>query len=163
MHACQEVRNSSFSGNVAYVRNRWYLFGRNTKQKIIILKFPSVLQPYRKLLATVQVLSFFKKITNKNLKQNLPIFLIFANHNVKKIKNLINKHNLFSCSRFSKRLIKKPQLTILTGKNLCFIEFRVQKFIEIQGWLLLTFFIRLYSQLSSFNSIIVVWKTWFIK
>ena len=29
----------------------------------------------------------------------------------------------------------------------------VQKFIEIQGWLLLTFFICLHNQLSSFNSI----------
>ena len=31
----------------------------------------------------------------------------------------------------------------------------VQKFIEIQGWLLLTFFICFHNQLSSFNSIIV--------
>ena len=31
----------------------------------------------------------------------------------------------------------------------------VQKFIEIQGWLLLTFFMCLHNQLSSFNSIIV--------
>ena len=31
----------------------------------------------------------------------------------------------------------------------------VQKFSEIQGWLLLTFFICLHNQLSSFNSIIV--------
>ena len=31
----------------------------------------------------------------------------------------------------------------------------IQKFIEIQGWLLLTFFICLHNQLSSFNSIIV--------
>ena len=31
----------------------------------------------------------------------------------------------------------------------------VQKFIETQGWLLLTFFICLHNQLSSFNSIIV--------
>ena len=30
----------------------------------------------------------------------------------------------------------------------------VQKFIEIQGWLLLTFFICLHNQLSDFNSII---------
>ena len=35
-------------------------------------------------------------------------------------------------------------------ENLC-----LQKFIEIQGWLLLTFFICLHNQLSSFNSIIV--------
>ena len=40
----------------------------------------------------------------------------------------------------------------------------VQKFIEVQGWLLLTFFICLQNQLRSFNSILVdVWKTWFIK
>ena len=31
----------------------------------------------------------------------------------------------------------------------------VQKFSEIQGWLLLTFFICLHNQLSSFNSVIV--------
>ena len=31
----------------------------------------------------------------------------------------------------------------------------VQNFIEIQGWLLLTFFICLHNQLSSFNSTIV--------
>ena len=31
----------------------------------------------------------------------------------------------------------------------------VQKFIERQGWLLLTFFVSLHNQLSSFNSIIV--------
>ena len=31
----------------------------------------------------------------------------------------------------------------------------VQKFIEIQGWLLLTFFICLQNQLSYFNSVIV--------
>ena len=31
----------------------------------------------------------------------------------------------------------------------------VQKFIEIQGWLLLTFFIYLHNQISSFNAIIV--------
>ena len=31
-------------------------------------------------------------------------------------------------------------LTLLTGKNLCLTEFRVQKFIEIHSWLLLTFF-----------------------
>ena len=42
-------------------------------------------------------------------------------------------------------------LTILTWKNLCLTE----KFIEKQGWLLLTFFICLYNQLSSLNSIIV--------
>ena len=31
----------------------------------------------------------------------------------------------------------------------------LQKFIEIQGWLLMTFFIYLHNELSSFNSIIV--------
>ena len=45
-------------------------------------------------------------------------------------------------------------LTILTWKNLFFAEFST-KFIEIQGWLLLTFFIYLLNQLSSFNSIFV--------
>ena len=42
-------------------------------------------------------------------------------------------------------------LTILTGK----ILFSVQKIIETQGWLLLTFSICLQNQLSSFNSIVV--------
>ena len=37
----------------------------------------------------------------------------------------------------------------------CALLNSVQKFIEIQGWLLLTFFICLHNQLSSFNSIIV--------
>ena len=45
-------------------------------------------------------------------------------------------------------------LTTLTWNNLCFTEFST-KFIEIHGWLLLTFFIYLHNQLSSFNSIIV--------
>ena len=42
-------------------------------------------------------------------------------------------------------------LTILTWKALSLLK----KIIEIQGWLLLTFFICLHNQLSSFNSIIV--------
>ena len=40
------------------------------------------------------------------------------------------------------------------GKT-CALLNSVQKFIAIQGWLLLTFFICLHNQLSSFNSIIV--------
>ena len=41
----------------------------------------------------------------------------------------------------------------------------LQKFVRIQGWRLLTFFICLHNQLSSFNSIIVQMseKMWFIK
>ena len=42
-------------------------------------------------------------------------------------------------------------LTILTWKALSLLK----KIIEIQGWLLLTFFICLHNQLSSFDSIIV--------
>ena len=45
-------------------------------------------------------------------------------------------------------------LTILTSRS-CALLNSVQKFIEIQDWLLLTFFICLHNQLSSFNSIIV--------
>ena len=45
-------------------------------------------------------------------------------------------------------------LTIPHGRT-CALLNSVQKFIQIQGWLLLTFFICLRSQLSSFNSIIV--------
>ena len=45
-------------------------------------------------------------------------------------------------------------LTILTSRS-CALLNSVQKFIEIQDWLLLTFFICLPNQLSSFNSIIV--------
>ena len=40
------------------------------------------------------------------------------------------------------------------GKT-CALLNSVQKFIEMEGWLLLTFFICLHNQLSSFNSIIV--------
>ena len=45
-------------------------------------------------------------------------------------------------------------LTILIGKT-CALLNSAQKFIEIQGWLLLTLFICLHNQLSSFNYIIV--------
>ena len=41
-----------------------------------------------------------------------------------------------------------------SGKT-CALLNSVQKFIEIQGWLLLTFFICLHNQLSSFSSIVV--------
>ena len=51
-------------------------------------------------------------------------------------------------------LFSMVSLTIHTGKNLCFTEV-IQKFIEIHGWLLLTFFMCLHNQLSSFNSTIV--------
>ena len=61
--------------------------------------------------------------------------------------------NISKCK--SNQTMKFGQLTIFTwNKNLCFAGFST-KFIEIQGWLLLTFFICLHSQLSSFNSIIV--------
>ena len=40
-------------------------------------------------------------------------------------------------------------------RRTCALLNSVQKFIEVQGWLLLTFFIGLHNQLSSFNSIIV--------
>ena len=40
-------------------------------------------------------------------------------------------------------------------KKICGVLNSMQKFIEILGWLLLTFFISLHDQLSSFNSIIV--------
>ena len=42
-----------------------------------------------------------------------------------------------------------------THRRICSFLNSVQKFIEIQGWLLLTFFICLHKQLSSFNSTIV--------
>ena len=45
-------------------------------------------------------------------------------------------------------------LTILTQKT-CALLNSVQKFIEMQGWLLQMIFIRLQNQLSSFNSIVV--------
>ena len=46
-------------------------------------------------------------------------------------------------------------LATLTLKNFFALLNSVQKFIETQDWLLLTFFISLHNQLSSFNSIIV--------
>ena len=42
-------------------------------------------------------------------------------------------------------------LTILTWKNLCLVLNPLQKLIEMQGVLLLTFFICLHNELSSFN------------
>ena len=42
-------------------------------------------------------------------------------------------------------------LAMLTWKNLCLL----QKFIELQVWLLLTFLVCLHNQLSCFNSIMV--------
>ena len=45
-------------------------------------------------------------------------------------------------------------LTVLTWKTSALLNL-VQKFIEVKGWLLLTFFVCLHNQLSSFNSIIV--------
>ena len=45
-------------------------------------------------------------------------------------------------------------LKILTGKT-CALLNSVQKLIEMQGWLLLTFFVCLHNQWSFFNSIIV--------
>ena len=51
-------------------------------------------------------------------------------------------------SRLCAGAVISSPLAILTGKNLYFTEYRVQ------GWLLLTFFLCLHNQLSSFNSII---------
>ena len=48
----------------------------------------------------------------------------------------------------------------------CVLLTSVQEFIEIEAWLLLTFFICLHYQLISIHSIVTstdVWKTWFIK
>ena len=50
---------------------------------------------YRKLLVTVLFSSFFRKTNNKNLKQNLPIFLIFADHNVKKLNSFMKAINFY--------------------------------------------------------------------
>ena len=69
----------------------------------------------------------------------------------------------FACKYLNDNLFKiskKHYVTILDklndlpGKNFCFTEFST-KFMEILGWLLLTFFIYLNDQLSSFNSIII--------
>ena len=51
-------------------------------------------------------------------------------------------------------LVNLCELTISRGGT-CTLLNSVQKSIETQGWLLLTFFICLQNQLSSFNSIIV--------
>ena len=55
---------------------------------------------------------------------------------------VLNALELFSLYRYS------------LGRTCAFLN-SVQKFIEMQGWLLLTFFICLHNELSSFNSIIV--------
>ena len=44
-------------------------------------------------------------------------------------------------------LAKRGSVTILTGKNYILLN-SIQEFIEIETWLLLTFFICLYNQLS---------------
>ena len=71
-------------------------------------------------------------------------------------KPCLNKYLLIEnqvCNK--KRLCEKfLNLTIRTGKTGALLN-SVQKFTEKQGWLLLTFFICLHNQLSSFNSIIV--------
>ena len=46
-------------------------------------------------------------------------------------------------------------LMLCTKGNACALLNSVQRFIEMQGWLLLTIFISLHNQLSPFNSIIV--------
>ena len=56
---------------------------------------------------------------------------------------------------YLKFVVQVVSLTVFTWKRTCALLNSVQIFIEIQGWLLLTFFICLHNQLSSFNSIIV--------
>ena len=53
---------------------------------------------------------------------------------------------------FSK--INQAEIHLSHGRT-CALLNSVQKFIKIQGWLLLTFFTCLHNQLNSFNSIIV--------
>ena len=69
------------------------------------------------------------------------------------IKQTENEWFLLSAS-FMAKFEMVFTLTTITGKTRGLLN-SVQKFIEIQGWLSLTFFICLNSQLSSFNSIIV--------
>ena len=84
------------------------------------------------------------------------------NHSFRKLLLVKNSQRFLPTPAFWERLFNrstysinfKDCLTILTWKNLCFAEFST-KFIAIQGWLLLTFFICLLNQLSSFNSTIV--------
>ena len=59
------------------------------------------------------------------------------------------------CKEYEEKNRSRGALIILTWKDLAALLNSVQKFIEIQGWQLLTFFICLHNQLSSFNSIIV--------
>ena len=58
-----------------------------------------------------------------------------------------------------KRLYIMACLTIFTWKNVCALLNSVQKFIEIQGWLLLTFFICL----QNWTTGGVLWKKVFLK
>ena len=71
------------------------------------------------------------------------VFFYFS----EKVRFVVNTKMIF-CYNFG------APLTIFTWKT-CVLLNSVQKFIEMQGWLLLTFFICLHNQLSSFNSIIV--------
>ena len=68
--------------------------------------------------------------------------VFFKAHILLTMKELITKLLLDNCPKGNERYSHGRTCTL-------------QKFIEIQGWLLLTFFICLHNQLSSFNSIIV--------
>ena len=70
---------------------------------------------------------------------------IFKNNNLTNVFVSRVKHELFSFL-YHKYLLSDAHMEELDS---------VQKFTEIQGWLILTFFICLHNQLSSFNSIIV--------
>ena len=79
--------------------------------------------------------------------------------------NFFIESTTFKCSKCYLGM-RKVHIPVDTGRKFndthmeelvlwIFVLNSVQKFIEIQGWLLLTFFICLYNQLSSINSIIV--------
>ena len=59
------------------------------------------------------------------------------------------------CKEYEEKNRSRGELMILAWKDLSALLNSIQKFIEIQGWQLLTLFICLHNQLSSFNSIFV--------
>ena len=88
------------------------------------------------------------KITRYSLQK----LLVAKNHSLQKWF-VVKNHSLL-VAKFDRYLLDKAINDTHREKTFTLLS-SVQKFVEIQGWLLLTFFTCLNNQLSSFNSIIV--------
>ena len=75
---------------------------------------------------------------------------IFVNHNGAKMVDVWNVNKLTEAR--TKMEVGKSRTKRYSHARTCAL---LKKFIEIQGWVFLTFFICFHNQLSTFNSIIV--------